>query len=88
MEYEGQFVLIDFFYHLMNLYPMQRTCFLNLEFQMFLYLIIFHDYDVHQQPNYYKIQYGLFYLAFLIQSPQRKDARVVLAKLNAHLVPY
>ena len=55
---------------------------------MFLYLIIFRDYDVHQQPNCYKIQFALFYLVFLNQFPLRMDAKEVPAKSNAHLVLY
>lgn len=64
------------------------TYFLNPKFQMFLYLIIFRDYDVHQQPNYYKIQFALFYLAFLDQFPLRMDAKEVQAKSAVHLEPY
>ena len=88
MEYEDHFILKDFFYHFKILYLVRRTYFLNPIFQMFLCLIIFHDYDVLQQPNYYKIQFLLFYLVFLNQFPSQMDAREVQAMLNAHLVPY
>jgi hypothetical protein len=88
MEYEDRFILKDFFYHLKILYLTLMTYFLNLKFQMFLYLIIFRDYDVHQQPNYYKIQYALFYLVFPNQFPLRMDVIEVQAMLSAHLEPY
>lgn len=88
MECEDLIILKDFFYHLLKiLYPIPLTNFCYLKFQKFQYLVVYHDYDALLRPNYYKIQYELFYLFFLNQFPLQMDVIEVQAKLISHLEP-
>ena len=87
MEYEDQIILKDFFYRLLILYPILMINFCFPKFQKFQYLVVYHDYDAHQQPSYYKILCELFYLFFLDQFPLQMDVKEVRAKSISRLEP-
>ena len=53
----------------------------NLKFQKFQYLIIYHGYDVRQQPNYYKIQYEV--LANVVKLGKSNDQNLDVTRSSS-----